>query len=323
MKKEYSQAHFSSLNYPFTAIVGQEDMKLALILNLINPKIHGVLIRGEKGTAKSTAVRSLKALAGGIPAIDGEERSMNVVELPLGATEDRVVGTIDIEEVIQHGKRAIQYGILKEADGNILYVDEVNLLEDNLVDVILDAAAMGVNTIEREGISESHYSRFVLVGSMNPEEGDLRPQLIDRFGLVVDVLGEKNMETRVEIMNRRLKFENNPSAFIQEYEMEEEKLRDRILRARKKLLTIEISEQILENVAKLSIELGVDGHRGDITVLKTAQALAAWKDKEMVEEEEIVKAALLALPHRRKRNPFDEEVFSETQIRDILKVIMP
>lgn len=323
MKKEYSQDCFSSLNYPFTAIVGQEDMKLALILNLINPKIHGVLIRGEKGTAKSTAVRSLKALAKGIPAIDGEKNSMDVVELPLGATEDRVVGTIDIEQVIQRGKKAVQYGILKEADGNILYVDEVNLLEDNLVDVILDAAAMGVNTIEREGISESHYSRFVLVGSMNPEEGDLRPQLIDRFGLVVDVFGEKNRNTRVEIMNRRLNFENDPLAFIQEYEVEEEKLRDRIIRARKKLLAIEISDQILENVAKLSIELGVDGHRGDITVLKTAQTLAAWTGKDMVEEEEIVKAALLALPHRRKRNPFDEEVFSETQIRDILKVIMP
>lgn len=323
MKKEYSQDCFSSLNYPFTAIVGQEDMKLALILNLINPKIHGVLIRGEKGTAKSTAVRSLRALAKGIPAIDGEKNSMDVVELPLGATEDRVVGTIDIEQVIQRGKKAVQYGILKEADGNILYVDEVNLLEDNLVDVILDAAAMGVNTIEREGISESHYSRFVLVGSMNPEEGDLRPQLIDRFGLVVDVFGEKNRNTRVEIMNRRLNFENDPLAFIQEYEVEEEKLRDRIIRARKKLLAIEISDQILENVAKLSIELGVDGHRGDITVLKTAQTLAAWTGKDMVEEEEIVKAALLALPHRRKRNPFDEEVFSETQIRDILKVIMP
>ncbi len=247
---------------------------------------------------------------------------MNVVELPLGATEDRVVGTIDIEKVIQQGKKAVQYGILKEADGNILYVDEVNLLEDNLVDVILDAAAMGVNTIEREGISESHYSRFVLVGSMNPEEGDLRPQLIDRFGLAVDVFGEKNMETRIEIMNRRLSFEKNPSAFIEKYALEEEHLRERIIRARKKLSEVKISDQILENVAKLSVELEVDGHRGDITVLKTAQTLAAWKDKDTVEEEDIVKAALLALPHRRKRNPFDEEVFSEQRIRDILDSIM-
>lgn len=316
LKKECNINEVQADRYPFTAIVGQESMKLALILNLIDPKIRGVLIRGEKGTAKSTAVRALKALTEGISNVNGE--AMQVVELPLGATEDRLVGTIDIEQAIHEGKKAVQFGILKEADGNILYVDEVNLLEDNLVDVILDAAAMGVNTIEREGISESHFSRFILVGSMNPEEGELRPQLIDRFGLVVDVAGERDLEQRVEIMSRRLRFEEDPAAFIEEYRGQEEDLRARILRAKEMLGGIELPENVLRLVAGLSMALGVDGHRGDITMLKTARALAAWEGRAKVEEEDIKRAAKLALPHRRKRNPFDEDVFTESQIEEIL-----
>ncbi|MFS0659857.1 AAA family ATPase [Niallia alba] len=191
--------------YPFTAIVGQENMKLAILLNIINPNIGGVLIKGEKGTAKSTAVRSISDLMDGL----------KVVDLPLSITEDRLLGTLDMEYAIKHGEKKFEPGILYYADNNILYVDEINLLDDSIIDSLLDVAAMGVNTIERDGISHSHSSRFILVGTMNPEEGEIRPQLLDRFGLSVDVFGEKNVKDRMLVIERRLAFENNPSAFIQ------------------------------------------------------------------------------------------------------------
>ncbi|MEG0398113.1 MAG: AAA family ATPase, partial [Cetobacterium sp.] len=206
--------------YPFMAIVGQEKMKEALILNIINPNLGGVLIKGEKGTAKSTAVRALAQLL--------KNYNMKVINLPISATEDRVVGTLDIEHAIKTGEKKFEKGILADADKNILYVDEINLLEDHIVDVLLDAAAMGINSIEREGISYSHSAKFILVGTMNPEEGDLRPQLLDRFGLVVNVAGEREIQKRVEVVKRRIKFEENPNLFIQEWIEEEEEIRKKI-----------------------------------------------------------------------------------------------
>ena len=215
--------------YPFTAIVGQDEMKLALLLNAINPSIGGVLIEGEKGTAKSTAVRALPSL---LPPMETGTDAMTVVELPINATEDRVVGSINLEKALQEGVKAFEPGILHAAHQNILYVDEVNLLDDHIVDILLDVAAMGVNTVEREGVSHSHPSRFILVGTMNPEEGDLRPQLLDRFGLSVMVYGEQDPAQRMEVIKRRLAFGDDPEAFIASYEESEQALHERLLQAR-------------------------------------------------------------------------------------------
>ncbi len=322
--------------YPFCAIVGQEDMKKALVLNIINPLLGGVLIRGEKGTAKSTAVR---ALAEVLPlrdqvegcrfhcdpwddsywcescknSFDGESRGtvkgrMRVINLPVSATEDRVVGTLDIEHAIKKGEKRFEPGILAEANRNILYVDEVNLLEDHIVDVLLDAAAMGVNSIEREGVSYSHPSRFVLVGTMNPEEGGLRPQLIDRFGLVVEVRGEEDAGLRVEIIKRRLAFESDPEAFVKEYEAAQRDLGNRIEAAKELLGRVSYSGECLRLVAEIGIALGVDGHRGDITFIKTAITHAAYMGRDRVEKEDLYTAAKLSLPHRMRRRPFEEGI---------------
>ena len=321
--------------YPFTAIVGQEDMKLALILNVINPLLGGVLIKGEKGTAKSTAVRALAdllpamAVSKGCPfhcdpadfsrlcdsCRDRNEREqtlpvqsvkMRVVELPVSATEDRVVGTLDIEHAIKQGEKKFDSGILAQANRNILYVDEINLLDDHVVDVLLDAAAMGVNTVEREGVSYSHPARFVLVGTMNPEEGDIRPQLLDRFGLSVAVAGENQPECRVEVIKRRLVYEQDPAAFGQQHQEEQEKLAASIIKASSLLPRVTIKDELLLLVAKLAIALDVDGHRADITVIKTAMTLAAFDGREDVEPEDVKKAARLALPHRMRRRPFED-----------------
>lgn len=283
-------------NYPFTAIVGQEKMKKALIINGINPKIGGVLIQGEKGTAKSTAVR---ALADVLPDI-------SVVNLPVSATEDRVVGTLDMEHILKTGEKKLEPGILAKADGNILYVDEVNLLEDHLVDILLDTAAMGVNRIEREGVSYEHPSRFVLVGTMNPEEGMLRPQLLDRFGLCVNIESEKKVEERIEVIRRRLAFERNQEQFEKRYEQEQRGLKEQIRWTQKLLPTVEIDDALLGAVADLSIELGIESHRADITVLTAAQTLAAWKQRTKVALEDIYEAAELALPHRLLQDPMQE-----------------
>ncbi|WP_321430962.1 AAA family ATPase [uncultured Methanolobus sp.] len=323
------------MKYPFTSIVGQEAMKEALILNVISPGIGGVLIRGEKGTAKSTAVRALAEL---LPAREvvhgcpfgcnysdednlctlcreildqGEEliqvsAPMRVVELPLSATEDRVAGTLDLEHAITKGKKKFEPGVLARANGNILYVDEVNLLDDHLVDLLLDAAAMGVNFVEREGVSFSHPSRFILVGTMNPEEGDLRPQLLDRFGLSVDVIGEQDILQRKEIIKRRLAFENDPEKFIEDSQDEQVKLTNRILEARLKLSEIEPDDDTLGIAVDIALHLGVDGHRADLTLIKTALAAAAFDGKTKVENEHMVRAARLALPHRMRRRPFEE-----------------
>ncbi|WP_410506373.1 ATP-binding protein [Haloimpatiens sp. FM7315] len=334
--------------YPFTAIVGQENMKKALLLNITNPALGGVLIKGEKGTAKSTAVRALadllplrdevkgcsfgcdpkdKAKAcndcldkmennSELPVIKGK---MKVIDLPVSATEDRVVGTLDIEYAIKYGKKKFEPGILAEANRNILYVDEVNLLEDSVVDILLDSAAMGINTIEREGISYSHPARFVLIGTMNPEEGDLRPQLLDRFGLVVDVVGEKSIEKRVEVIKNRLEFEEDREAFVQKKEKDQEILRNKIIKAKEILPLVKVQESLLIKVAKLCIELKVDGHRADISLIKTAKTLAAFKGNEEVTVEDMIEASSLVLPHRMRKKPFEKNTFDFDLVKKIME----
>ena len=321
--------------FPFTAIIGQENMKKALVLNVVNPRLGGVLIQGEKGTAKSTAVRALadllpprRCIKGcrfhddpGAPAAwcdechekyDHQEPEiellpMKVVELPVSATEDRVVGTLDIEAAIREGKKSFETGILADANRNILYVDEINLLDDHVVDVLLDSAAMGINTVEREGISYSHPARFSLVGTMNPEEGDIRPQLLDRFALSVYVAGEKDLDRRAEVIKRRLEYEDDPAAFVAKWEEEQQNEVHRIERAMKLLPQVTAANEILRLAAKLSIALGVDGHRADITLIKTAQTLAAVAGHTEVNREDLREAAKLALPHRMRRRPFEEQ----------------
>lgn len=317
------------IHYPFTAIVGQEQLKTALILNLINPSLGGVLIRGEKGTAKSTAVRGLTELLDEVDVIDDcqfhcrigsaflceecEEKKnpsthkyrREVVELPVSATEDRVVGSLDMEKAIREGKKSFEPGILAQANGNILYVDEINLLDDHIVDILLDSAAMGINTVEREGISYSHPARFCLVGTMNPEEGDLRPQLLDRFGMVVDVVGEREIEQRKELIKRRLEFEQDSETFIKKWEPEQNKLKKQIEDASRRLQEIVVPEELYELVAKLGIALKVDGHRADIALLKTAITMAALKGSDFVTKEHIRMVAPMVLVHRMRKQPFD------------------
>ena len=321
--------------FPFTAIVGQDRMKRALILNAIYPRIGGVLIRGERGTAKSTAARALAAL---LPEIDvvancpfgcdpdrpemwctqcrersasGEElprtrRSTTFVDLPVSATEDRVVGTLDIERAIQKGERHFEPGVLASANRGVLYVDEVNLLDDHVVDLLLDAAAMGVNVVEREGISFRHPARFILIGTMNPEEGDLRPQLLDRFALCVDIETIREPDARMLIMERNLAFESDPKRFCDAWAPQENALSDEITRARELLPQVRHSRGDLATIATVMSELGVDGHRPDLVVLKAARAHAALRGRLSLTEIDILLAAELALPHRLKRHPLDD-----------------
>ncbi|RAW46300.1 magnesium chelatase [Halorubrum sp. 48-1-W] len=322
--------------FPFSAIVDQTEMKRALVLNAVNRDVGGVLIRGERGTAKSTAVRALAEVLPDIEAVadcpygcpptdpdrmcdecrrrhgTGEDlptetRPMRVVDLPLNASEDRVVGSIDLERAVQAGEREFEPGILAEANRNILYVDEVNLLDDHIVDVLLDAAAMGENIVEREGVSFRHPSEFILVGTMNPEEGDLRPQLLDRFGLVVDVEGVNEVDDRVEISRRRADFEADPEAFRAEYAEEQATLRDDIVAARERLDEVELGDEIARLIAGMNIELDVDGHRGDITLRRVARTLAAYEGADEVTPRTVRRVARMALEHRLQRLPFEEE----------------
>lgn len=295
--------------YPFTALVGQEEMKQALLLNLINPSLGGVCITGEKGTAKSTAVRALANVL----------EDLQVVTLPLSATEDRVVGTLNIEHALKHGEKKFEPGILAKANGHILYVDEINLLEDHIVDVLLDAAAMGVNTIERDGISYSHAAKFMLVGTMNPEEGELRPQLLDRFGLSTTVASEKDTTQRVEVMKRRLAFEENPEAFILHYLPMQQALFAQIQQAKKLLSAVSVSEVIYELVAQLSIALQIESHRADITMVKAAKTLAAFEGDLEVTARHIQAVAPLVYSHRLKQNPFEEEGKSLEEMYKIIE----
>lgn len=295
--------------YPFSALVGQEEMKLALLLNCLNPSFGGVCITGEKGTAKSTAVRALAGL------LD----DLQVVTLPLSATEDRVVGTLNIEHALKHGEKKFEPGILAKAHGQILYVDEINLLEDHIVDVLLDAAAMGVNTIERDGISYSHPAKFMLVGTMNPEEGELRPQLLDRFGLSTTVASEKQTAERVEVMKRRLAFEENPAAFLESYAAQQQALLTQIEQAKQLLPTIVVEEAIYELVAQLSIALDIESHRADITMMKAAKTYAALQGESEVTSRHIAAVAPLVYAHRLKQNPFEEEGKSQVQMMRIIE----
>lgn len=320
--------------YPFTAIIGQETMKEGLILNAINQKIGGLLVFGEKGTAKSTAVRAMASLLPELDVVEGcsfscdpydestmcehclekiksgeklksIKKKMKVVELPVGATEDRVVGSLDIEEAIKTGNKKFDVGILAQANRGILYVDEINLLDDHIVDLLLDSAAMGVNTIEREGVSYSHPAKFILVATMNPEEGELRPQLLDRFGLSTEVKGIRNPLERIEIIKKRGEFEENQKAFLEKYEEEENKLREKINQTRKALKNVSISDDMLLLIAKLCIKFEIDGHRGDLTMMKTSMTMAALAGRDEVIKEDIENAAQMVLFHRMRKLPFE------------------
>jgi Mg-chelatase subunit ChlI len=331
--------------FPFTAIVGQERMRRALVLNAVDPRIGGVLIRGERGTAKSTAARALAALLppvavvlgcrfGCDPAkpaswctecreraasgevLSGQTRPTPFINLPVSATEDRVVGTLDIERAIQAGERRFEPGVLAAANRGLLYIDEVNLLDDHVVDVLLDAAAMGVNIVEREGISFSHPARFILVGTMNPEEGDLRPQLLDRFALSVEIRGIHEARERVSIMERNLAFEQDADAFRQQWLPNEEQISQQIEKARELIDTVSYTRRDLLSIAALTASLNVDGHRSDLVILKAARAQAAFEGRRSVNDRDIALAAELALPHRIKRGPFQQDEVSLEDLQD-------
>jgi Mg-chelatase subunit ChlI len=330
------------VTYPFSAIVGQERMKRALLLNAVHPLIGGVLIRGERGTAKSTAARGLAAQLPAIEAVDGcpfacrpespaglcstcqlarqsgelptSMRPTPFVDLPVSATEDRVVGTLDIEKAIQRGERHFEPGVLAAANRGVLYVDEVNLLDDHVVDLLLDSAAMGVNVVEREGISVQHPARFVLVGSMNPEEGDLRPQLLDRFAHAVDVVGIDSPKDRVEILRRRTRFEQDPERFCADFAEAEYQMGERIQAARRLYDEVTYNDKDLYTIAALTASFKVDGHRADIVILKTARAQAAFEGRTYITDRDILMAAELALPHRMKKQPFQDAALQPEQL---------
>ncbi|MBC7813604.1 MAG: ATP-binding protein [Burkholderiales bacterium] len=336
--------------YPFTAIVGQERMKRALILNAIDMRIGGLLIRGERGTGKSTAARALAALLpeiktvadspfnddpdqpstwsdevrerysnGNAPAV--EMKRIRFVDLPVSATEDRVVGTLDIEKAIQKGERHFDPGVLANANRGILYVDEVNLLDDHVVDLLLDSAAMGVNVVEREGISFSHPARFILIGTMNPEEGDLRPQLLDRFALSVEVRGIAEAAERMDILERHIAYEANPDAFREVWAPQEKELSDKIAAAREIIEEVTYTRRDLYTIASLTSGLRIDGHRADLVILKAARAQAAYEGRKVINHNDILLATELAIPHRLKHGPFADAHMSvealESQMEQI------
>ncbi|WP_252975561.1 ATP-binding protein [Janibacter melonis] len=326
--------------YPFTALVGADELTTALLLSAISPEIGGVLVRGEKGTAKSTAVRALAAVLpeqhvalgcrfgcdpdraedcpDGPHDGPGTTRPARLVELPVGATEDRVVGSLDLRRALGEGEAAYQPGLLAEAHRGILYVDEVNLLHDHLVDVLLDAAAMGRNTVERDGVSISHPARITLVGTMNPEEGELRPQLLDRFGLTVHVAASRDPRERAEVVRRRLAADSDPVGFAAGYERSEAELTERIAAARAGVREVVLDERTLRTVARVCAGFDVDGLRADIVTARTAVAHAAWHGRTHVTREDIRAAALLALPHRRRRSPFDAPGLDEDLLDRLL-----
>lgn len=331
--------------FPFTAIVGQERMRRALILNAVDTRIGGVLIRGERGTAKSTAARALAALLPSVKVVDdcrfgcdpekpatwcteckerfegttkipAHARTTSFVNLPVSATEDRVVGTLDIEQAIQKGERHFEPGVLASANRGLLYIDEVNLLDDHVVDVLLDSAAMGVNMVEREGISFTHPARFILVGTMNPEEGELRPQLLDRFALSVDIVGIREARERVMIMERNLAFEQDAESFRKKWMPKEEELSHQIERGRELVGDVTHTSRDLLSIAALTSSLNVDGHRADLVILKAARAQAAFEGRTKINDHDIALAAELALPHRIKRTPFQQAEMTTEQLQE-------
>ena len=334
--------------FPFTEIVGQDNMKRALMLNVIDPGIGGVLIKGEKGTAKSTTVRSMnmvlphRKVVKGCPfrcefgredrycpycrekvekgiALEPETVRMRVIDLPLSATEDRVSGTLDLEHVLKTGEKKFEPGVLASANGNILYVDEVNLLDDHLVDLLLDSAAMGVNYVEREGVSFSHPSKFVLVGTMNPEEGDLRPQLLDRFGLSLDIKGEKDVKKRAEVVKKRVAYDMDPEAYVERCRKDLEDMTQKLEKARELLPKVTASDAIVDAVVSVTIHFGIDGHRADITMLKAAKANAALEGRTEVTKDDIRATAELVLAHRLKRRPFEDAGLDREELEECLQ----
>jgi magnesium chelatase subunit I len=319
--------------YPFSAVVGQDEVKQSLLITAVDPSVGGVLILGDRGTGKSTAIRALAALlpsmqsvngcqynatpdaakhctCAGCHALDGRvesiERAVPVIDLPLGATEDRVVGAFDIEYALSTGKKRFKPGLLADAHRGYLYVDEVNLLEDHIVDVLLDVAASGVNVVERDGISERHDARFVLIGSGNPEEGELRPQLLDRFGLSVEVSTPTDIEQRMMVVTRRDEFDRDPVGFVKQWQKEDKKIQRRIVRARKALSSVSLPGDIRESISQLCVRLGTDGLRGDLTLLRAARALAALQGEPTVATKHVIQVASMTLRHRLRRDPLDE-----------------
>jgi len=329
--------------FPFAAIVGQDEMKTAMVLTAIDPKIGGVLVFGDRGTGKSTAVRALAALLPPIQAVAGcpcnsaapedcpdwaqvtdtamVERPTPVVDLPLGVSEDRVTGALDIERALTRGEKAFEAGLLARANRGYLYIDEVNLLEDHIVDLLLDVAQSGENVVEREGLSIRHPARFVLVGSGNPEEGELRPQLLDRFGLSVEVTSPKDIETRIEVIRRRDAYENDHAAFMAHWQPEDAALRDRILSARAALPDLKTGNVVLHDVASVCLALGSDGLRGELTLLRASRALAAYEGASDVTRDHIRRAAPMALRHRLRRDPLDDAGSTARVARQLSEVL--
>lgn len=335
--------------FPFTAIVGQEEMKLALLLNVVDPRIGGVMIMGDRGTGKSTAIRALAALLPEIAVVAGdpynsspqdpdlmsaevlqrleqgealpiEQRQVPMVDLPLGATEDRLCGTIDIEQALSRGVRAFEPGLLARVNRGILYVDEVNLLDDHLVDVLLDAAASGWNTVEREGVSVRHPARFVLVGSGNPEEGELRPQLLDRFGLSVDVRTVREAALRVQIVEQRSRFDSDPQGFCQDQQSRQQALQERIGQARERLEQVQLDGELRLAISQVCGELDVDGLRGDIVSNRAARALAALAGRDQVEEEDVARVVCCCLRHRLRKDPMETVDSGDRVVKAFCKV---
>ncbi|MCJ8307599.1 MAG: magnesium chelatase ATPase subunit I [Rhizobiaceae bacterium] len=324
----------TSVSYPFAAIVGQDSLKHALMLSAVDPSLGGVLAMGDRGTGKTTAVRALAALLPKMSAVtscqyrcnpietgnhcevcgssdaDAERKvgkiDVPVVNLPLGATEDRVLGALDIERALIDGEKVFEPGLLAKANRGYLYIDEVNLLEDHLVDVLLDVAASGWNVIEREGLSLRHPARFVLVGSGNPEEGELRPQLLDRFGLSVEVQTPNDIAQRIEIIKRREAFEADPQGFAKKWQRQNSRLRNQVLKARDELATVQASDDILALIAQICIALGTDGLRGELTLIKAARAEAALKGGSEISPQNVRSMAAMALNHRMRRDPLDD-----------------
>ncbi|WP_231486483.1 ATP-binding protein [Candidatus Blastococcus massiliensis] len=336
------------MTYPFSAVVGMDDMRLALLLNAVSPAVGGVLVRGEKGTAKSTAVRALAAVLPPVavvpgcgfacdpaapdpacpdgphePTVDGPVRPARLVELPVGASEDRVVGSLDLERALTEGVKAFEPGLLAAAHRGVLYVDEVNLLHDHLVDLLLDAAAMGTAYVEREGISVRHAARFLLVGTMNPEEGELRPQLLDRFGLTVEVAAPRDPAERAEVVRRRFASDADPAGFAAAWSAEEGGLATRIADARARLPHVVLSDAALQQVTAVCAAFDVDGLRADLVTARAAIAHAAWCGRVEVTEDDVRVAARLALPHRRRRNPFDAPGLDEETLEQALSDSRP
>ncbi|MGL4573704.1 MAG: magnesium chelatase ATPase subunit I [Burkholderiaceae bacterium] len=337
--------------FPFSAIVGQDDMKLAILITAVDPAVGGVLALGDRGTGKSTAVRALAALlpkmravvhcpysceptttAGLCSACSTKAKkqvpksalvSVPVVDLPLGATEDRVVGALDLERALTTGEKAFEPGLLARANRGFLYVDEVNLLEDHLVDLLIDVAASGENLVEREGLSVRHPARFVLVGSGNPEEGELRPQLLDRFGLSVEVKTPTDLNQRVEVVRRRDAFERDPAAFLDRWRLEEEKVRRKVVRARAALSDVSVPEAVLQRVAQLCIELGTDGLRGELTLMRSARAYACLEGAKAVADVHLQRVAPMALRHRLRRDPLDDTGSTARVERAMAQVFSP